>query len=224
MLLRTLAICSLFHLGCLAIDTPVPFNLTDASGDLGCPTNPQQDLAPAPAKCAAAKGLSGDVLLCVDFDKVTGLDAKELEGWNFNLNCDDGTKWEIVDGKLQVTNLSALKSISNSCKFQMPAININDPDKVKYQSVTIAILQTVDLSEGDFWAQIFLGAEDTNRRLLAQMSGYQKRQTSSFNLQKADLPQGDNSYKYLFRVYKTSDKLSIRNWNIESIAVVGNEK
>ena len=177
-------------------------------GDLGCAHDAhlQSDLAPAPAKCAAAQGLSGDVLLCVDFDKVAGLDAPELKGWDFNLNCDDGTKWEIVSGKMQVTNLSALKAVSNGCKFMLPAINMTDPDKKKYQSVTISILHTVDLSEGDFLAQIFLGVEDPLKRLLAQMNGSQKRQISTFNLPKSDLPQGENNYKYLFKVYKSSDR------------------
>jgi hypothetical protein len=43
-------------------------------------------MAFAPLKCAAAKGLAGDNLLCVDFDKVTQLTDQTPVGWNFTAN------------------------------------------------------------------------------------------------------------------------------------------
>ncbi|HMU40131.1 MAG TPA: hypothetical protein PKE31_14075, partial [Pseudomonadota bacterium] len=39
--------------------------LHDLGGGPACPAMP--DLAPAPPRCAAAKGLTGESLLCVDF-------------------------------------------------------------------------------------------------------------------------------------------------------------
>ncbi|MBL9004552.1 MAG: hypothetical protein JNJ46_09910, partial [Myxococcales bacterium] len=56
------------------------FDLGGTGGDLGCP--PPPDLATPAAKCAAAKGLSGDNLLCVDFKDVQNLTS--LTGWNFS--------------------------------------------------------------------------------------------------------------------------------------------
>ena len=49
-----------------------------------CPAMP--DMLAAQPKCAAAKGLSGDNLLCVDFDKVTQLSDPALTGWKFDAN------------------------------------------------------------------------------------------------------------------------------------------
>lgn len=218
MLLRTLAICSLFHLGCLAIDTPVPLVVPDA-GDLGCPAMPPMDMKPEPAKCAAAKGLSGDVLLCVDFDKVTGLE--ELEGWDFK-NLDGCTGWMINSGKLQVNDIAKLGD-GKSCQFLTSAIAGSSLDEKESKSVTLAVLHTVDLSELDYKSQIMLGADEPTTRLLAQQTGFQKRQISAFNILRTDWPQGESSYQYLFKISKITAKLAGRNWYIESIAIVGNK-
>ena len=195
-----------------------------APGDLGCqPNDPisQSDLAPALAKCAAAKGLSGDVLLCVDFDKVTGLDAKELEGWDFK-NLDGCTGWMINSGKLQVNDIAKLGD-GKSCQFLTSAIASSILDEKESKSVTLAVLHTVDLSELDYKSQIMLGADEPTTRLLAQQTGFQKRQISAFNILRTDWPQGETSYQYVFKISKTTAKLAGRNWYIESIAIVGNK-
>src|SRR5438132_2665849 len=72
-----------------------------AISDLKCPSPP--DMTVAPAKCAAAKGLSGDSLLCVDFNQVSGLSDSKLTGWYFepmDANCIGG--WTVSNGSLQV--------------------------------------------------------------------------------------------------------------------------
>ena len=59
-------------------------------GGTTCPSidaNPPADMATPPPKCAAAKGLAGDNLLCVDFKDVQTLSS--LGGWDFN--CNGGT-------------------------------------------------------------------------------------------------------------------------------------
>ena len=58
-----------------------------------------------PPKCAAAKGLSGDAIVCVDFDKLNGLTDPALTGWDFTTNC--GAGWQIAGGKLQVKNFGS---------------------------------------------------------------------------------------------------------------------
>jgi hypothetical protein len=80
--LLLLGILYSMQIGCLASNTD-PL-VQKSNGDLGCPVTPNNpDLLTPEAKCAAAKGLSGDVLACVDFDKVEGLQDSKLAGWFF---------------------------------------------------------------------------------------------------------------------------------------------
>lgn len=69
------------------------------------------DLAPPQPKCAAAKGLTGDAIVCVDFDKLSGLSDQTVKDWNFTPGggCPG---WEIVGGKLQVKNFGAFVGAS----------------------------------------------------------------------------------------------------------------
>lgn len=82
-------------LGCQNELVPIP-GVTFPDGS--CPTQP--DMATPAAKCAAAKGLPGDVLgdICLDMGKV---DKQTLTGEGFNLsattvNC---TGWDISGGQ-----------------------------------------------------------------------------------------------------------------------------
>ena len=50
------------------------------------------DVAVSDGNCAGANGLSGDNLLCVDFDKVTQLIDAALTGLNFHANTKDSFK------------------------------------------------------------------------------------------------------------------------------------
>jgi hypothetical protein len=134
--------------GCLEVETRPRPDLEEP------PDLSQPDLAPP---CAAASGLPGDNLLCVDFSAIpegslgTSLPA-QLSGWNFANAVPDC--WEIKSGKLQVVNFAGFMS---DCRFTMPAINLNDADKQKYAGLTLAIVHRVDLSEADQKIQVMLG-------------------------------------------------------------------
>jgi hypothetical protein len=101
-------------------------DVTDMSG-------PTPDLAPTLPKCAAAKGLAGDNLLCVDFDKVTALN--NLTGWDFTSQCPAG--WTLSNNKLQVNSPA---TFMGDCRFTMPATNLNYAANQEYQSITLSVV------------------------------------------------------------------------------------
>ena len=94
-----------------------------------CPNPPAADAAggpdmasPAP-KCAAAKGLAGDNLLCVDFKDVQQLTS--LTTWSFN--CGGGASWTVMNGQLQV---AAFKDFADTCTARLPATRSTSPKSV----------------------------------------------------------------------------------------------
>ena len=121
------------------------------------------DMAAAAPKCAAAKGLPGDNVLCIDFDKITQLSDPALAGWNFSSysggNC---AGWQISGGKLQVNSFS---SLVGSCGITMPGFDLKLPANQKYVSATFSIVHTVDLVEGQQQAQVYLGQDAAGRQI-----------------------------------------------------------
>ena len=182
--------------------------------------SPSVDLAPPAPPCAAAKGLSGDALLCVDFNKLSGLTDQALMGWDFKTNC--GAGWEINGGKLQVKNFG---SFVGTCSFSMPLTDLSSSANLKFQSVTLAVVQRVDVNEATSkqqTTQIYLGvAVPANR--LSFASGSNPRQTNSFAVSRTDLVtlRGDAAFQPLFQLASASAFLG-QGWQIESIAVMGN--
>ena len=185
---------------------------------LNCPS---VDLAPPAPKCAAAKGLTGDTLLCVDTDKITLSDLR-TQGWT---GFKDGTGtdcWEINGGKLQVKNFG---SFVGTCSFSMPLTDLSSSANLKFQSVTLAVVQRVDVNEATSkqqTTQIYLGvAVPANR--LSFASGSNPRQTNSFAVSRTDLVtlRGDAAFQPLFQLASASAFLG-QGWQIESIAVMGN--
>jgi len=199
--------------GCLAINTQSP-----SDGGEGCPgsdAGPPPDLATPAPKCAAARGLAGDNLLCVDFNAVSGLSDPKLRDWNFN--CTMGL-WVIQDGKLQVNNFSTFMS---TCTFQVPAVSA--ADYAKYNRFTLSVVQRVDLNELSQKAQILLGADDPPTRLLLQLTGKQPRQRNVYEVQKGDLPlPAMGGFQPLFKISSTVQAGTANaGWQIESIAIQG---
>ena len=187
---------------------------------LNCPS---VDLAPPAPKCAAAKGLTGDTLLCVDYSSLgnqllTATPPPELPGWKFDAtNC-----LEINGGKLQVKNFG---SFVGTCSFSMPLTDLSSSANLKFQSVTLAVVQRVDVNEATSkqqTTQIYLGvAVPANR--LSFASGSNPRQTNSFAVSRTDLVtlRGDAAFQPLFQLASASAFLG-QGWQIESIAVMGN--
>ena len=197
----------LLALGCHDIQVqPLPLDLS-----------PSVDLAPPAPPCAAAKGLSGDALLCVDFNKLSGLTDQALMGWDFKTNC--GAGWEINGGKLQVKNFG---SFVGTCSFSMPLTDLSSSANLKFQSVTLAVVQRVDVNPVSQKAQLMLGLDDPTTRLIDETRGTQPTQQRVYTVQKVALPNGGGAaYQPLFKL-TSGASYSGSGWQIESIAVMGN--
>jgi len=190
-------------------DSPIPI-------DLGCPAPP--DMAAPPAKCAAAKGLNGDNLICVDFGGLAALTDQKLTGWDFTTNC-GGNFWEISAGKLQLKNFSTFMS---NCGFLMPALSAADYQK--YSGFTLSVIHRVDVSEiVNQRAQIMLGSDDQSNRLLDWMTGKQPRKQWIQIVSKADLPLAAmGNFQPLFKLSAGNTAGGgFTGWQIESIAING---
>jgi hypothetical protein len=72
---------------------------------------------------------------------LSSLTDQAVAGWNFTGNCIAG--WEIATGKLQVKNFG---TFVGTCSFTMPLTDLASPANQKYQSVTLAVVQRVDLN------------------------------------------------------------------------------
>ena len=186
---------------------------------LNCPS---VDLAPPAPKCAAAKGLTGDTLLCVDFKDLAtqvlgATNPAPIDAWNFD-KADKGC-WEINGGKLQVKGFSAFQS---SCMFTMPAVLAADFQK--YGSFTLSVLQRVDLNSLQQKAQVMLGGDDDQQRLLDWLTGKQPRKQWVQTITKSDLPAlSASSLQPWFKLNSAvSAGGTATGWQIESIAVMGN--
>lgn len=180
---------------------------------------PDQALPTATAKCAAAKGLSGDNLLCVDFDKVTALTDAALAGWNFNAST-PCPGWQISNGALQVQNFG---SFMGNCGLTLPPIDLKQADKQKYQRVTLVLLHRLDMSDPDQKAQVFLDIDDPARLIHQTTSrpGIPTLTTTTLTVSKSDLPTALASV-YKFFLKASSLAMGGRpGWQIQSIAVQG---
>ncbi len=190
--------------------------------DLSCPSTDGKpataDMAVAPPKCAAAKGLAGDNLLCVDFDKVTQLSDPALAGWKFDTST-PCPGWQISGGALQVQNAA---TFMGNCGLTLPPIDFKQADKANYQRATLALLHRVDLSDIDQKALVFLDLDDTATRFLHQITGRPSMPTlatTTLTVNKADLPVALNSvYKFFLKV-SSSAVTGRQGWQIQSIAV-----
>ena len=201
----------LLALGCHDIQVqPLPPDLS-----------PSVDLAPPAPPCAAAKGLSGDALLCVDFNKLSGLTDQALMGWDFKTNC--GAGWEINGGKLQVKNFG---SFVGTCSFSMPLTDLSSSTNQKYQSVTLAVWQRVDVDQNALppqTAKLILG-QDLALREFTTLTGKNPRQQNQYTLMRSDLaavPGVGTNFQPLFKLSSGAVYAGI-GWQIESIAVMGN--
>ena len=192
------------------------------SGDgLKCPGSP--DLASPGAKCAAADGLRGDNLLCVDFASIpdqaltTPLPQK-LDRWDFVTNC-GGMNWETRNGKLQVKDFGNFMSM---CGFLMPAIN--SIDYAKYNIFTLSVVHTLDINKQQLkqYASIYLGQADDAQQLWLG-TGTNPRQTTVISVTKSALPNGGSGiYRALFQlVANVTAGTGYQGWQIESIALNG---
>lgn len=178
------------------------------------------DLATIAPKCAAAKGLAGDNLLCVDFSTITMPLPQSLPTWSFSKDSMNNDCWQVQNNRLQIINFNG--SFQDTCKVTLPSYNFNDPDKQKYKSVTLAIVQKVDLDLGTAFpnqlAQIYNGRSSPSF-LLSQTSGTQPEQQFVLTIDTMKLPLA-NSNIAGFILQVTSAAKQFRNGlQVSSIAV-----
>lgn len=198
--------CGLFH----DIET---FPLQGPSPDGGkCPGSP--DMTAPMTKCAAAKGLPGDNLICTDFTTVqTLMDLKGM-GWDFTSQCPAG--WTVSNAKLEVNNFSTFAS---SCIFTMRPLTLTEYQK--YNGFTLSVVHTVDLNKQRQSALIYLGLDQDTQQLWST-TGTNPRQVSTITVAKTALPNGGSGmYQPWFKI-TSSLAGGATGWQIESIAVMGN--
>lgn len=201
------------------------YTFLDDGGSVSCPTDdmpgaPVPDMAAPVAKCAAAKGLSGDNLLCVDFDKVTALADPALAGWKFDA-ATPCPGWQITGGALQIQSFG---NFMGNCGLTLPPIDLKQADKQKYQRVTLALLHKVDMSDPDQQAQVFIDL-DSPARLIHQTTsrpGIPALTVTTLTVNKSDLPMTLMSvYKFYLKVGSLTAVGGRQGWQIQSIAVNG---
>ncbi len=218
--------CGLMLVGCSEFD-PDPNNPKDVcpSSQIDMPTFcPNLDLATPAPKCAAAKGLSGDTLHCVDFKMLTDqtLTGKPavLADWDFDLKgC-----WEIATGKLQVKNFG---TFVGTCSFTMPLTDLAAAANQKYQSVTLAVVQRVDLNALPAslqTEQVYFGVTTPGREF-SVTTGKTPRQHNVYEITRTDLGQVfgvGTSFQPVVQVSGTMASPGNTGVQTESIAVMGN--
>ena len=167
------------------------------------------------AKCAAAKGLPGDNLICTDFPTPQTLTDLKGMGWDFTSQCPAG--WTVSNAKLEVNSFSTFAS---SCIFTMRPLTPTEYQK--YNSFTLSVVHTVDLNASKQTAWIYLGS-DLATQQLALSTGTNPRQRNIYEVARAALPNGgNNNYQPLFKITSTAAGGGFLGWQIESIAVMGN--
>lgn len=169
-----------------------------------------------PVRCAAAKGLSGDVLgeLCLDMDKV---DTQGLISRGFNLasimNC---AGWEIANNKLQP------KGINNAaadaiCTMQLPPIAVD----AKYSRVILALGHQASLPITNQQAMIALpGAMPKPLWIwISSMTTVDQRTIIEIPRSKISPPNG-TPFAPVIQLYAPAMMMA-PTWTIDSIAVLG---
>lgn len=179
------------------------------------------DLPPPKPPCAAAERLGGENVICVDF-KNTTLEELKAKGWDFTTLCGNG--WTIRSGQLELTNFAAFAS---TCTFTLPPVDLSSGNASKYSSVTLSVVQTLDVNEDNSakqqTAKITLGS-DTRLRWLSFQTGKSPRGQHSYQVSKADINTMTGGVVFQPSFVLVSGAISLNaGWKLESIAVQGNE-
>ena len=185
---------------------------------VSCP--PPPDLSQPLPKCAAAKGLAGDNLVCADFNQIPSLpDAQRLPGWAFSCTDNVNYAWTTSGGMLQINNFG---SFNDDCTVKLPSLSLSDPDKAKYKSFSLSLIHRIDLNDPEQKAFIYLTDSSDQTRLLYFATGKKipTRQQTTITLDRADLPAMLTSIQWQLKI---SSALTVprQGWQIESIAVNG---
>jgi hypothetical protein len=210
--------------GCADHDLAVRVTVTDGGQIIvsgSCDASSPPDLKPPAAACAAAQGLTGDTLACIDWNTLTDQTLTNpppaaLPGWLFGKDSNLNDCWEIRGGKLQIKNFPAFVS---NCFVKMPALT--STDYAKYSSFTISLLHAIDINKQKQSATIYLNQIFDTQQLWSE-TGTNPRQTTTIKIDKAALPNGGTStYQPVFQL-SSGQIYGSNGWQIESIAIQGN--
>ncbi len=180
------------------------------------------DMSSKVGTCAAAKGLTGDNLVCVDFSSIpdgplgpaNSLPAA-LAGWDFVSQC-GGMYWEVASGKLDIKMFS---NFSSMCGFQVPSTDLNAAANQKYHSYSISVVHSLDINKQKQSAGIYLGLAIDAQQIWASTST-NSRQTTTITIDKTALPNGGGTtYQPLFTLLSNAPSGGYNGWQIESVAV-----
>lgn len=177
----------------------------------------------APLTCAAAKGIVGTPLVCVDFASIQDLaNDPKVKGWNFAagqpMACPG---WESA-GILRLKNFS---TFGGDCYFSLPQITKTQIGQ--YQRLTLSIQQSLDTLTGSQDAQIFLDMV-APERLMWRGNGHPSgkplkvpSQRTTITVDTKSLPD-PNGFSWLFEL-SSSSQATLQGWTFESIAVIGHQ-
>ena len=122
-------------------------------------------------------------------------------------------------GKLQIKDLV---TFAHTCSITMHLINFNDADKTKDNTIPLSVFHRIDLNDPEQEAQIWLDSDTPATRIVWRATGKRDvaRQTTTFTIDKADLPATlrANGFKWLFKV-SSQGVFSRNGWQIESLAI-----
>ena len=132
----------------------------------------------AAPKCAAAKGLAGDNLLCVDFRMCRCCPASGVGLYN--------KLWNPLDYHGRQAPGQQLLHIH--VDLHLPDAPCPAADYAKYSSFTLSVVHRVDVNDQQQRVQIMLGADDQSNRLLDWMTGKAAAEAVDAERPKTDLP------------------------------------
>jgi hypothetical protein len=199
-------------LGCDQINVTPPDGAACAGHDLG--GGPRLDMTPPPAPCAAAAGLPGTNLVCIDFSQVSGLNDPKLTGWDFTSQCPAG--WSVASGELQLKDYS---TFMGTCDFTMPTLSAADYQN--YNNFTLSVIQTVDVNSLKQAVSIYLGLPLPAQQIWNSTGSFPAiKMGTTLQAGKANLPNGGSGmYQPLFQITSGVQPNPNQGWLIQSIAV-----
>jgi hypothetical protein len=172
-----------------------------------------------PVRCAAAKGLGGDILsdLCLDMDKIDtqGLMTRGFDLMAATTRCGG---WEIASNKLQPKGITNMTQ-SATCTLQLPPIAV-DP---KYSRVTLAIAHQAGLPVADQQAMIALPGAMPKPLWVWITSTTTVEQRTIIEIPRSKIsPPNGTPFAPIIQLYTPAAPLA-PTWTIDSIAVLGNQ-
>lgn len=210
---RLLALLCVVGLAGCPIEVIEPDGGRSSSDGPKCPASP--DLTPPSSPCAAAKGLSGDILggLCLDMDKI---DTQGLTSRGFNLTFSLGNcaGWEVAGNKLQPKNINTSGGIVN-CGLLLPNLPF---DAAKYPRVMLALIHQANLPNAMQQARIELPAPSSPPSIWVNPAATVDQRTI-VEIDAAKIPSGPNAQVSILLGAPANSMPP--SWTISSMAVLG---